>query len=485
MKQELLRIEKCRKGSLLKSIYLQIFEGEMINLVFDNVQEKQMFLQIIRGYEKLDFGQVYYKENIVKSDAFLNIFQTNIKVISKEDSLIYAFSIAENIFLSRPIVKAIWNSHTLYKKNTSQLFQAFFITLDIDKPTKDLTIFERIQVEIIKAYSSGQRMVFLTSVISFFSNIEIDLFQKLIKRLKLEGMSFVLVEPFEDIRFEDLDMVFVVKHGKTIAIKECEEPIFFQIQKILYSDKVLDEPRIVSKRGEWGNEEKQYIKFVELYTELLSDFSLQLEKGKILKIFCDDVSFDELQAVFRGNKVINRGRLVLGKKNIIIKNCLKGLAYGIGLVEEISDEKMLFRQMSVMDNLCIPLSAKVSGMWMTRKYRSHIKEYIKEILPPEILLKKVSELDSLTIQKLVYLRWLLYAPDMVICIRPFSKGDMKVRDAICDMILQLANRGIAVIILSTNIADQDYCKGENIYVKHGKIISRKETDGLLKTNTMQ
>ena len=62
MKKERLRIEKLKKGMLLKEIRLQVFEGEIIHCVFDNIQEKQMFLKIATGEEKADYGKVWYGE---------------------------------------------------------------------------------------------------------------------------------------------------------------------------------------------------------------------------------------------------------------------------------------------------------------------------------------------------------------------------------------------------------------------------------------
>ena len=51
-------VEKLKKGMLLKEIRLQVFEGEIIHCVFDNIQEKQMFLKIATGEEKADYGKV-------------------------------------------------------------------------------------------------------------------------------------------------------------------------------------------------------------------------------------------------------------------------------------------------------------------------------------------------------------------------------------------------------------------------------------------
>lgn len=68
MKKERLRIEKLKKGTLLKEVRLQIFEGETVHCVFDNIQEKQMFLKIMTGEEKSITGR-----SITKSGRFQKV----------------------------------------------------------------------------------------------------------------------------------------------------------------------------------------------------------------------------------------------------------------------------------------------------------------------------------------------------------------------------------------------------------------------------
>ena len=60
MRKELLRIENIKKGTLLKRVELQVFEGEIIHCVFDNIQAKKLFFETaglgkghITGAEKL------------------------------------------------------------------------------------------------------------------------------------------------------------------------------------------------------------------------------------------------------------------------------------------------------------------------------------------------------------------------------------------------------------------------------------------------
>ena len=119
MKKERLRIENIRKGTLLKRIELQVFEGEIIHCVFDNIQEKTMFLELMTGARKADYGRVYYEEEKVPEKDMSSVLRKRVALISRESRLIDSVSMEENMFLVRPRVKGHWVNRRSYRKARS------------------------------------------------------------------------------------------------------------------------------------------------------------------------------------------------------------------------------------------------------------------------------------------------------------------------------------------------------------------------------
>ena len=127
-----------------------------------------------------------------------------------------------------------------------------------------------------------------------------------------------------------------------------------------------------------------------------------------------------------------------------------------------------------MDNLQILLSQKVSGMWMIPKYRKSIRKLLGGTISDDVYARKVKDLSPSDVQRIVYCRWLIYSPQLLVCIQPFAEGDIQARETAREMIYMLEKRNIPVLIITSNTAELNYCRGRELYMRHGRMISKEE-----------
>lgn len=474
MKKERLRIENLRKGTLLKRIQFQIYEGEIIHCIFDNIQEKYMFLQIMTGKEELDYGRVYYEERLITEKRVSRLLREKITVISRESNLINSISIGENMFLIRQRVEKNWVSNREYKKKATEIFKEFGISIDVEKPMKKLSDYEKVQIEIMKAYLVGRKIVILTALSNSLSSKEMRGIMRLLEKIRIKGVSFIIIDPLEDIDFESVDTVVIIKHGKTYAIKDAEDCDYMMLHTILYHDEM--EKRANGRLLLFETfEEKQEVEIKNLSSEYLQNISLTVAKGEIVKLFCiDEKSYEEITGVLRGELPVYSGSIVAGNKVMEIKKNIKGLKYGIGVAEGNPAASTLFEELSVMDNLQILLSKKAAGIWIVPKYRKSIKILLKDIIGKDIYKKQVNELSPTDVQKVLYSKWLLYSPEILVCIQPFAEGDIQAREMARKMLYTLKERKIPILVITSNTAELNYCSGRDMYIRHGKMIEKDE-----------
>lgn len=479
MKKERLRIEKLKKGALLKEIRLQIFEGEIVHCVFDNIQEKQMFLKIATGEEKADYGKVWYGEREIPENQAPRLLRSKIAVVSNESNLIDSVTIEENIFLIRAEVEGSWVKSRRDKRHASEIFQEFGLEIDVEKPMSRLTPFERVQIEIIKAYLVGKRIIILTSLTNTLSSSEKQRVSKLLEQLRGKGLSGVIVEPLEDIDFIYTDTVVIIKHGRTCAVKDILDCDYTMLHTILYCDEI--EKRSGERAFLFDEQtEDAGAEIIGLSSEGLKDITVKINRGEIVKLLCmDEKGFEEITGVLRGELDILSGRLGVHGRSKEIKKNIRGLKDGVGIAEGNPAAATLFGELSVMDNLQLLLSQKVDGIWTKPKYKRSIKILLKDILEKDIYKKKIKELTSVEIQKVLYSRWLLYSPDILVCIQPFAEGDIQAREMARTMLYKLKERGIPMLIITSNTAELNYCSGRAIYMRHGRMISKEEAHRFL------
>ena len=99
---------------------------------------------------------------------------------------------------------------------------------------------------------------------------------------------------------------------------------------------------------------------------------------------------------------------------------------------------------------------------------------LEGIVPENLYRKKIKKLSPVEQQKVLYSKWLLYAPELLICIQPFSDGNIQAREAAREMIYVLKNRKIPVLIVTSSMSEINYCGGRICYMYHGRLISKDE-----------
>jgi ABC-type sugar transport system ATPase subunit len=140
---------------------------------------------------------------------------------------------------------------------------------------------------------------------------------------------------------------------------------------------------------------------------------------------------------------------------------------GVCFIEEDPITKMLFFDMTVVDNLCFTMSNKVKGFWLHRKYRKSIIKHVENIFDEEILKTPMAKLEPVTLQKIAYSKWLLYMPKVVVCKKPFSAVDVHMRQVTEQLLHFYAKEGIAVLILTSNISEAHTMSGRVLQLKSG------------------
>lgn len=473
MKRERLRIENIRKGSLLKRIELQVFEGEIIHCVFDNLQEKTLFLNIMTGKQKADYGRVYYEENGIPEKDTARVLKMRVALISRESRLIDSVSMEENMFLVRPQVKGHWVKRRNYRKEAAELFEEFGLEIDMEKPMARRSVFEKVQIEIMKAYLLGQKIIILTALSICLSDAEMRKLWQLLEKLRGRGLSCLVVEPLEDINFIYTDTVVVIKHGRTCAVKDVDDCDYTTLHTILYRDEM-------EKNAEdWKRGTKEMsgegISVQDICTAYLRHVSFSVDRGEIVKLFCiDERSYDEVTGFLKGESEAVSGRLRIGSAQKAVGKVLGGVKDRIGVVQGNPGTASLFEELSAMDNLQILLSQKVSGMWMIPKYKKSIRKLLGGIISDDVYARKVKDLSPADVQRIVYCRWLIYSPQLLVCIQPFAEGDIQARETAREMIYMLEKRNIPVLIITSNTAELNYCRGRELYMRHGRMISKEE-----------
>lgn len=454
MRKEYLRIDNGKKAvegrQQLYSVFLQIYKGEVYGILSGDMNEISSLVDIMRGKDCFDYGKFYYKGLPEDLESGREYLKKKVALMDKQSHLVENLSIAENMYIVEGKPKVFFVNTCVIKNRLQMLLETFDIHISVDEPVKHLSHLERCQLELLKAFVQNMECIILDWRKDFLTHVEYENLYLLVEKLKDRGMTFISIDYSVERTVKYSDAVMILNHGKTIQMLEHRPFKEKEIYRLLFNEQQYEEFTFTSK--EMIPNQEVVLSLSQVRTGNLDRISLTVERGEIVTIVCEDrKSVEEFVELLKGNLHEYEGRIYISGKKYRPQGQAKTVKQGICFVENHPLEDDLFENMNVYDNICIAKGSRIKTLWWKPRYRKNITIFIEEMFGKNIGHKKLRDLSVLERKKIVYYRWLLYNPNIVVCINPFSAMDIYMSRQIELMLAEYAKRGIGVILLT-----QDY-----------------------------
>lgn len=470
MKKELFRIFNLsisqEHHTLLSNLYLQVFFREHTGILFNSFSERNAFLNFLDGRLPATKGKIYFEEHVIPYPEFNRLCFKNVAIILETSRLMDRLSIYENLFYEQ--LSFSWITASKYKKMAHSLLGKFSLSIDVERKVKTLTNFERIAIELIKAYSQKKKLIFLSNVTSLLDPKEFEQFLKLLYELETYGITFLIGETFDIRLFQMVTSLYLVKNGQIIRTLPKERINQAEIQKSLGSYTILYQEKTQHQKPVSSD---SILEFRNVSDNLLRDLSFSLSHGQLLKLLCSsNQEMEHLLHLLQREISPAHGEILFCGKTL---SSIPASSYEkrLGFIGSNPRRNMIFHNMTVFYNLCMLLEKKTFGFWTASRNRHGVEYAIKDIIDPSFFSMNIDSAPLEIIQKVVYGRWLLYAPDLLVCINPFSIIDTALNVTTQEMLRRITDRGIAVLIISNNWTMDTELDGETIFLAQVPVIS--------------
>lgn len=468
MKTEILRMEDVFATShgvrLLDGFRMYLFMGETLGLIINNAYKRSLVVDVLCGNREVDLGRVYYQDQQVDPEEYTVLSRRRVACVGGKSFLIQDMSVAENIFVIRSRFKKIFVRRRTLNKQADILLKPFSVDASPLTPVKSLTITQRIQIELIKASATGARIIILYDLSRFLSAADISAVFETVNKLKRDGIAFLLVDTYLDVLCKFTDRMLVMDSGRMIR----------SFEKDMYDEKTVE--AVLFSGGEKkpsGESHELAPKVLEIRhvsTNKLQDISLTLHKGEAVSLLdMDDSTNEALFQVLVGGAAYE-GVLALEGEAYKPRHLKHALKKGICVISENPTETMLFPHLSAQENLFLGMAGRVRFFFGRNKFRRSLTQNYRELLPQEILeCQDIRTLGNEDLQRLVYCKWLLFHPKLLIVLKPLSVTDPHLSQVTQELIGQYTRQGTCVLILSSNPSEA-YRLGDTVYpCKDGKI----------------
>jgi len=446
----------------LDNVCLELHAGKVNAIIGENGAGKSTLMKILSGvYAEYD-GRIMYKNQPVRFQNTRQAQAAGIAIIHQELNLIPYLSITENIFLGREIT-TLWG--TLNKKQmrikTQSLLGRLKLSVDPDTKIAALKVGQQQVVEIAKTLLLDAEVIIMDEPTSAISESEVEVLFGIIEQLRKENKAIAYISHKLDELFKIADRYIVLRDGKTIESGDMQGMTHDSIiQKMVGREiKIVRKATSVAKDKALLSVDSVCLKHPARKNEqLLKNISFTLGKGEILGIFglMGAGRTELLETIFGLHAKHSTGTIVVEGRQTNITSPVDAINTGLALVPEDRKKDGLVLGLNVKTNICLTTLADMQtmGLLNSNKEASLAKKYINDLKIKTSSEKQLAKnLSGGNQQKIVLAKWLATKPKILMLDEPTRGIDINAKNEIYKLILQLADEGLGIIVVSSELPE--------------------------------
>jgi len=455
----LLEVENVRKAFpgviALDDVSFRLKRGHVHALMGENGAGKSTLMKIISGIYTPDSGSFRLKGQEIRLHSPLDALRYGIAMIHQELNLMAFMTVAENIWIRRePLNGFGLVRHGEMRRRTQELFDRLDIHLDPDAEVRDLSVANRQMVEIAKAVSYDSDILIMDEPTSALTDREVDHLFKIIRTLKDQGKGIVYITHKMNELFEIADEVSVFRDGKFVGERAASEVTRDDIIKMMVGREITQMfPKMTVPIGD-------VILSVKGLTLAgrFHDISFDLRKGEILGLagLVGSGRSNVAETLF-GVTPATAGTIAIDGKPIVIKNPATAMDAGMAFLTEDRKETGCFLLLDITDNMQVALlrNSHVTAGFVNEGEIEKLCLEQKDLLRVRTpnLHEPILNLSGGNQQKVLIARWLMTHPRILILDEPTRGIDVGAKAEIHRLISELAGKGVAVIMISSEMPE--------------------------------
>lgn len=451
---EMKNISKSFMGvHALKNVSFNAYRGKVNVLIGENGAGKSTLMKILSGVYPKDSGEIFIDGEKIEVHNPTDSMKQGVAMVYQELNMCGDMTVLENVFLGREFTKGVFIDKKEAYERTMKLMQQYEMNIDPNEKINHLSIAQQQMVEIVKSLSRNAKIIVMDEPTSSLTIDEVQHLFRIIKQLLANNITIIYISHRMEELFEIGDYITVMRDGEFIS----EEPIESVTQQQLVAAMVGREiTNIFPKReipiGDTVLEVKNLTKKGKY-----DDVSFELRRGEILGMsgLVGAGRTEVCMSIF-GAMQFDSGEVILNGEKIKCKTPADGMKKRIAYLSE--DRKLMGISLmnTIRDNISLTNMDKVSknGFMNTKKEEELSNSSVKalSIKTPSIY-QLVGNLSGGNQQKVAIAKWITRDIDVLILDEPTRGVDVGAKQEIHSLIGDIAEKGIGVILISSELPE--------------------------------
>lgn len=449
----------------LNGIDIKVKAGECIGLCGENGAGKSTLMKVLSGvypHGTWD-GEILWEGQPLKAQSIRDTEAAGIIIIHQELMLVPELSVAENIFMGHELTGFGGRMHypAMYRRADELLRELRIPDINVALPVYNYGGGHQQLVEIAKALNKQARLLILDEPSSSLTSSEIAVLLDILRALKAKGVTCIYISHKLDEVAAICDTIVVIRDGQHIATTPMAE---MNVERII-AQMVGREmnnlyPRVEHTIGEVVFEARN-VTCLDVDNPLrkrVDNVSFELRRGEILGVagLVGAGRTELVSALFGAYNGRSEAEVWLNGKRIDSSTPLKSIAHGIGMVPEDRKQHGIVPDLNVGQNITLTVLREFSHL--TRIDRDEEMKTVRgEIGKLELRAASpalpITSLSGGNQQKAVLAKMLLTRPKVLILDEPTRGVDVGAKYEIYKLMFALAQEGVAIIMVSSELAE--------------------------------
>ncbi len=456
----------------LKSVSLELREGEVHALMGENGAGKSTLMKVLCGIHKRDGGEIVLFDQPVNFSNIKESQDAGIGIIHQELNMMNHLTVAQNIYIGRePMINGIYIDDKKMEEDAKKLFDRIGVNIDPSAVLGSLTVGKQQMVEIAKAVSRNSKILILDEPTAALTQLEVEELFEIMADLKSKGIGMIYISHRMDEINRISDRITVMRDGEyvgTLITKDTtkDEIVHMMVGRVIYGDK--KEESTVPEDAEVVLEVKNLNRGKEI-----KNVSFKLRKGEILGFsgLMGSGRTEVARAIY-GADPFDSGEIFINGEKVNIKTPAQAVDKGICYLSEDRKRYGLLLDKSVAENSVLSsLDDYIKAGWINdgKIEKDAIRENAKLKTKTPSIRQLTRNLSGGNQQKVIIARWLLKNSDIFIFDEPTRGIDIGAKSEMYTLMEELAAQGKSVIMISSELSEIQRMSDRVVVMCEGKI----------------
>ena len=473
-------------NDVLKSVDFHLSEGEICALLGENGAGKSTLMNILGGVLPPDRGTIELDGRPVQFQDPSQSLGAGIAFIHQELNLINDLPVYENMFIGREIKKKSGLlDHKAMIARTRELFESMALDIDPLAMVSSLDASYKQIVEISRALMMKASIIIMDEPTTSLTDPEIKRVFQMLRTLRQQKVGVVFISHKLREVMQICDRYTVLRDGVMVSEGLVRDTSVENLARDMVGHEVHTQAR--ARKAQLGQE---VLRLENLTLEpYYRGVSLSIRAGEVLGVtgLLGDGRSELFRTVF-GDMGRYDGRIWVEGKPVTIHSTPQALTLGIGYLPRNRKENGIIKDMDILENGSIVIWRQLARCGLIDR-RAELAAFDKQRQGLRIKMENpgdpIGSLSGGNQQKVVLAKWLSANPKLLILDNPTQGVDVGAKEEIYDIILRLADAGVAVAVLSNEAQEIIRVCDRALVMYHGDVRAQVSGDTMNEQEMMR